>query len=115
MSPAYRRTVIDVIGAGLRQRAVAVTAQIREHHVIAFRKPRRDAMPCRVSLRIAVQEQQGRARTPMTQANDGALRAHVEMPKSREQGCDFGAPPVRRIADIIGGGRLGQDRRRLRR
>ena len=62
--------VIDVIGAGLGQRAVAVAAQIGENHVIVFRKPRGDGVPRHVIVRIAVQEQQRRPRTAMAQAND---------------------------------------------
>ena len=109
------KAVIDVIGPGLGQRAVAVAAQIGEYHVIAFRKPRGDAVPRYVIARIAVQEQQGRARTAMPHANDCALRAHVEMLECREQGRDFGATPARGVTAIIGARRLGQHRCLLRR
>ena len=70
--------------------------------MIALREPRGDRVPQHVIVRIAVQEQQGRAGTAMAHADDGALRAHVEMLESREQGRDFGAAPAHRIAGIIG-------------
>ena len=110
----YSRTVIDVIGARLGQRAVAIAAQIGEHHVITLRQPGGDAVPRHVIARVAVQEQQGRARTAMAHANDGALRAHVEMLECREQSCDFGATPARRVTDIIGARRFSQHRSLLR-
>ena len=84
--------VIDEIGAGLGQRAVAVAAQIGEHHVIALRKPRGDRVPQHVIVRIAVQEQQGRAGAAMAHANDGALRAHVEMLESGNRAATSALP-----------------------
>src|SRR4029077_4907733 len=66
-----RRAVVDVIGTGVGQRTVTVTAQIGENYVIAFGQPRGYTKPRRVVLRIAVEEQQRRARTAMAQANVG--------------------------------------------
>ena len=108
------KAVIDQIGAGVGQRAVAIAAQIGEHHVIALGEPRRDAVPQHVIVRIAVQQQHRRAGAAMAQADDGALGADVEMLEAREQRRDLGAAPAGRIARIIGGGRLRQHRRLLR-
>ena len=83
--------------------------------MVAFRKPCGDAKPGRVVLRIAVQEQQGRARTAMAHTYDGTLRANVEMLEIRKQGREFGAAPARRITDIVGRCCLGQHRGLLRR
>src|SRR6516164_11820101 len=58
-------------------------------------------MPRRVIAWIAVQEQERRPGTAMTQADDGAFRAHVEMLETGEQPSDLLAPPARRIANII--------------
>ncbi len=109
------KAVIDEFGPGLGERAVAVAAQIGEHHVVVFREPRGDRVPQHVIVRIAVQQQQGRAGTAMAHANDGALGAHVDMLETREQSRDLRAAPAGRIAGIIGRRRFGEHRRLLRR
>ena len=50
----YATALIDVIGTGVEQRTVTAAAQVGENHMVAFRKPRGDAIPGRVVLRIAV-------------------------------------------------------------
>ena len=107
--------VIDVIGAGVGQRTVAIAAQIGENYMLVLRKPRSDAIPRRVVLRIAVQEQKWWAGTAVAQPDHGAVRAHVEMLESREQSRDFRAAPARRVADIICACRFGQHSCLLRR
>ena len=111
----YAGAVIDVIGTGVGQRTVAVAAQIGENHMVAFRKPRGDAIPGRVVLRIAVQEQQRRAGTAMADTYDGTLRAEVKMLEIRKQGRELGAAPARRITDIVGRCCFGHHRGLLRR
>ena len=95
--------VIDVVGAGLGQRGIAIAAQIGQHDVVALRQLCRDLVPRHVALGIAVHQQQRRTRAAMAHADDGAARLHVEMLESREQGRDFGGAPAVRIAHIIGG------------
>src|SRR5690606_27584157 len=93
--------VVDVVGSGLRQRAVAVAAQVREDHVIALGEPGGDAVPAGVILRIAVHEQQRRSRAAVPKADDGAAGANVEVLEPREMGSDLGAAPAGRIADVV--------------
>ncbi len=106
--------VVDEIGAGLGQRAVAVAAQICEHHVITRSQPRSDGVPQHMIVRVAMQQQQRRARAAVAHADDGALGAHIEMFEPWEQVRHFRAAPAGRIAGIIGGGRFGYDRGLLR-
>src|SRR5437870_1308981 len=61
------KAVIDVIGPGLGQRAVAVAAQIGQigqHHVIAFRKPRGDSVPRYVVARMPCRSSKGGPEPP---------------------------------------------------
>jgi hypothetical protein len=51
----------------------------------------------------------------MAQADDGALRAHVDMLEAGEQGRDFSATPARRVASIVGRRCFRQRCRLLRR
>ncbi len=106
--------IVDEVRPGFGQRAVAIAAQVGKNHVIALCQPCSNGVPKHVVVRIAMEEQQRRAGTTVAHANDGALGAHVEMLKPREQGRDFGAAPPGRIAGIIVRGRLGQHRRLLR-
>ena len=95
--------VVDVVRAGLRQRAVAIAPQIREHDVIALRQPRRDLVPARVALGIAMQQKQRRTRSAVTHADHSTARLHVEMPEARKHRRDFRAPPAMRIVRIVRG------------
>ena len=96
-------TVVDVVGAGLGQRAVAIAAQIGQHDVIALREPRRDLVPAHVALGIAVQQKQRRARSAMTHADRRAARLHVEMLEAGEQCRDLRAAPAVGIVRIVRG------------
>ena len=108
------KAVIDVVGTGLRQRAVAIAAQVGEDDVIVLRQACGDAIPRHVVDRMAVKHQQRRARTAMAQADDGAFGAHVEVLEPGEQGGDLGVAPAGRIAHIVGGIGFGDNCRLLR-
>ena len=100
---------VDILRAGLGQRAVAVAAQVRQDDVIVLRKLRRDLVPADVILRIAVQQQQRRAGAAVAQADGGAAGAHVEMLEARKQRRDVGTAPAHRIALVVVGRGLGHD------
>ena len=48
------------------------------------------------------------ANEAVTQANDGAFGAHVDVLETRKQRRDLGAAPARRIAGVVGAGRFRQ-------
>ena len=76
--------VVDVIGPGLRQGTVAVATQIRQDHMVTLCKPRRDAMPRDMILRIAMQQKQWWPRTAMAKPDDRTAGGHVQVLEARE-------------------------------
>ncbi len=66
--------IIGVVGQPVGLFAVSVTAQVRGHHAEAFCELRRDPVPDRVGLRIAVQQEQRPAHAAMYEIDRRAAR-----------------------------------------
>ena len=96
--------IVDVVGTGFRQRAVAVASQIGQHDVIVLRQSRSHLVPADMVLRISVQQQQRRSRAAVTQTDHGSAGTHVEMVESRKHRGDLGAAPAGGIARVIRSG-----------
>ena len=73
-----------VIGAGLGLAAAAVAAQVRANNRVVLGEPRRDLRPHGVGLRKAVQQQEGRTGTAMTQADGDFVGLYCRQRESIE-------------------------------